>query len=711
MTKKIFSEVEKIELKINEEYHTLEEFSNWLENKEFEYKKSNKKISYLNVPCCFDIEVSSYETAPSENRVGIMYGWTFSFFGYVVLGRTWNEFIELTEILETKLSLNCSDTRLIVYVHNLSYEFQFIRKRLEWYKIFALEKREVVQAVTMGGIEFRCSYKLSGYSLANLSNQLHKYKIEKLVGDLDYKLIRSPYTPLTEKEINYMVHDVQEVVAYIQELIERESDITRLPLTKTGFVRRYCRHSCLYNKQNKRDSSKFLAYRKLMKNMQLSEETYKVLKSAYMGGYTHANAMYVDMTIKNVGSYDLTSAYPAHMTMEQFPMSTFNKIKLINSNQLEYLLKSKACLMKIAFKNLRPKFIFENYLSFSKCFNMKQPTLNNGRIVSAEILETYLTELDFEIVRKCYHWDEFIITDFYIADKGYLPKDLILSVLKLYKDKTELKDIIEKTVEYMQSKEYINSVYGMTVTDPLREEILYNANNEWEKKEPNIEEALEHYNNGKNRFLYYAWGVWITAYTRRTLWDAIFYLAEDYVYSDTDSTKMMNYEKHRQFFERYNNYIINKLKIACNYQKIDINLCMPKNKKGEIKILGIWEEEKPYNKFKTLGAKRYLTENNNNLKITIAGVNKIKGSKYLQSEYGDKAFDAFSDTLYFPKEHTGKNTHIYQDEEMTGYAFDYLGNYFEYDELSSIYMEESDYSLSITQQFLDYFRGMQRITF
>ena len=198
--------------------------------------------------------------------------------------------------------------------------------------------------------------------------------------------------------------------------------------------------------------------------------------------------------------------------------------------------------------NIYAKFEYENYISVSKCYNVKNPTLNNGRVFSAEELTTYITELDYFTIRETYQWEDAEIIDFYIADKSYLPTDLIKAMLQLYKNKTELKDVEGKEVEYMQSKEYINSMYGMMVTDPLRDEILYDEYNNWNKEKPEIEEGLRRYNISKNRFLYYAWGVWITAYTRRTLWHAIQNLGEDYVYSDTDSVKFINKSNHLDFF-------------------------------------------------------------------------------------------------------------------------------------------------------------------
>lgn len=67
-------------------------------------------------------------------------------------------------------------------------------------KGFSIDLRKPIYGITENGIEFRCSYLLSGYSLAKLGEQLHKYKCEKLVGDLDYSLLRHSKTPLTQKK-------------------------------------------------------------------------------------------------------------------------------------------------------------------------------------------------------------------------------------------------------------------------------------------------------------------------------------------------------------------------------------------------------------------------------------------------------------------------------------------------------------------------------
>ena len=224
--------------------------------------RTNKGIEYYNIPAAFDIETTSFYDGEkiSENKRAIMYIWQFGIGNLVTTGRTWNQFVQLITVLKRFLKLN-NFRRLNVYVHNLPYEFQFMRKWLDWDEVFLLEKRKPVYANALG-IEFRCSLKLSGgRSLANVAKELRKYKVRKMVGDLDYTVMRTPLTPLSPSELKYCENDIRVLLCYIQEKIEQDGDITRIPLTNTGYVREYCRKKCFTRWKN---------YRNIMKNLTMT---------------------------------------------------------------------------------------------------------------------------------------------------------------------------------------------------------------------------------------------------------------------------------------------------------------------------------------------------------------------------------------------------------------------------------------------------------
>ena len=258
---------------------------------------TNKNIHYYNVPAAFDIEVSSFYQ--DDEKKACMYVWQFGILNWVTYGRTWDEYKKFMSVLSTVLDLS-NERRLVVYIHNFSYEFQFMRKRFEWDKVFFLEERKPVYAIT-GGIEYRCSLKLSGKSLAKVGQDLQKYHIQKRVGDLDYSLIRTYKTPLTQEEWGYCEADIRVLLAYIQEKIEADGDITLIPLTNTGYVRNYCRKACF---------KRWKRYKGLMSELVLTPEEYSQLKRVFAGGFTHANAHYSRRVVVHVGSFRLYELIP-----------------------------------------------------------------------------------------------------------------------------------------------------------------------------------------------------------------------------------------------------------------------------------------------------------------------------------------------------------------------------------------------------------------
>lgn len=659
-----------------------------------------------NIPCAFDIETSSFYNTRDE-KTAIMYVWQFGFNGRVIMGRTWEEFFEFLNALVDALEL--SDKRfLYIYVHNLAYEFQFIRKWFDWTKIFALKKRKVLYAqYAPAGLEFRCSYLLANAGLAHVGDKLlSRYPVKKMVGDLDYSKIRHSQTPLTKAEIDYCTHDDFVVMAYIQEKIEQDGGIDNIPLTNTGYVRRFCRNYCMS------DMLAAQKYHALMRSLQINEEEeYDQNKRAFMGGFTHAGVMNANKIIENVGSADLTSSYPSEIVASYFPITS---ARYIGSPADELAFKKYldiyCCIFDIKFYNLRPTVEFENYLSISRCIT-KNPIVNNGRIVSADECLTTLTELDFDIVNKMYEWDYMEVNNLRVYDRGYLPKSLILAVLKLYGNKTKLKDVPEELVEYMRSKNMVNAAFGMMVTDIIRPEFTINADDMWIEEEALKVKQLNGYNKNFNRFLYYTWGIYVTAHARHNLFDAILEFKEDYVYADTDSIKGKNFDKHLDFFKIYNYKNKMRMEKAANSLGIPFSYFCPKTIKGEEKLLGDWEIERSYALFKTCGAKRYMyVYDDGNLSLTVAGLNKKAAVPYLLEEYrGDKVaiLNDFEDGFFVPRGHTGKQTLTYIDDERTGSVEDYLGNECEYFEKSAIHMEAQSFSMSQTDDYLRLLQGYE----
>lgn len=650
---------------------------------------NEKGIIYFNVPFSFDIETTSFKE--NDEKKCIMYIWQFAIKNDVIIGRTWNDFAKLIQILKNILDLN-EKRKIIVYIHNLSYEFQFMYKRFFITDIFADSERKPIKVEIDKCIILKCSYRLSGYNLATLAKNLKK-PLKKMSGDLDYSLIRNSQTVLSETELNYCIQDVLIVTEYINELIIEYGDICNIPLTQTGKIRRLTRTHCMKNKE----------YKNFIRNLTLTKDEFYLLKNAFCGGFTHANAFYINQVMKNVSSFDFTSSYPTVMIAEKFPMSKGKQIKIESIEQIKKLSEKYNLVFDVELFHVKPKILYENILSFSKCRDVVKPLINNGRIVSCETLKTTFTETDFFSFCRFYDFDFISFGLCYIYKSDYLPKEIIEMILKLYRDKTELKGVKGKETEYLHSKELLNSLYGMTVTSIIHDTYTI-KNKEWITENSDIQDEIKKYNEDKNRFLFFAWGVWVTTYARRNLYTAILECGTDYIYSDTDSVKILNAANHQEYFKKYNEWIVKRLETTLKHYNMKETI-KPKTIKGIEKPLGVWDYEGIYHKFKTLGAKRYLIEKDDDIEITIAGLSKKDGKQYIENQ--ENPFEFFDNFMYIPPEKSGKKTHTYIDSEISGLITDYQGNTDIYNEKSFVHLENCGFDLSLTQNFIDYVESLK----
>ena len=673
------------------------------------FRKSKVQDKYIQIAAGFDIEASSFKL--NDKKLATMYIWQMAFLFnlnsteiYYIYGRTWNEWENLIYLLRKYTN---NKQKLIIYVHNLSYEFQWIYTHLYFTKVFARKSRHPIY-VESDNIIFKCSYMLSNYSLRNLAKE-RGYTLKE---DMNYDLIRTSSTPLTKKEINYSLTDVKILCEYIADEIKRNGTIQNIPLTSTGYARRYCLD---FIKENEN----FIKYQKAIQYiLPIEEELFKLLFQAYTGAFTHANISKVGYTLENVFCKDFTSSYPAVMCRKKFPM----KFHKADPDRMEFY-KGKAMVMKITFNNIETT-TNHTILSSHKCIT-ENAKIDNGRIISASKLTTVITDLDYDIISKFYKWEVSHIETLYIADYRYLPRSLILAILHLYSNKTTLKGVIGKEEAYLRSKELINSVYGMSVTNPLNDEITFDINNgEWGTESTSVTDGLQKYYNNRNVFTAYQWGVWVTAWARWELLNTVYDIGDDVIYCDTDSIKNIN--NHEQSYEKVNKRILKENDEIIKHERFDSSFYNPKTIEGEVKTLGLWDSEPMYKYFKTLGAKRYCysyqddyfnkkkdkLKTNDNFFITVAGLGKDAGKqailrkayKYHQSPYDIFAYenDEISSTyqLEISEEESGKMCFSYQNETFSAEVMDYKGNISRVYESSYVYSEHIPFKFNATDEFL-----------
>lgn len=659
----------------------------------------------MNVSSSFDIETSSFYCL-GEKRACLC-AWGFGLNGRVIFGRTWEELLDLLHFLKTRYSLNPSSLILPVYIHNESYEFQFMRRRFAWERVFSVKDRYPIRALCDIGIEFRDSLILSGMSLESTAKNLRLYPVEKLVGEWDYKKLRGDKTPITPEEWDYLRNDNLVVMSYIQELLEEFGSINKIPMTKTAFVRDDVRNACLWDgrKSHKRDKDhRYRNYRELMEDMVLTPDEYRLAKNAFQGGFTHSNHYNTGCVINDVASFDICSSYPAVICSEQFPMSKGALVIPKTKEEFEQLRKCYCLLLDLTFYDIDEKFIFDHAISYSKCLEIEGEETDNGRIIRAKRLRICCTNVDLEIYERFYKWKKYSVNKCYRYVKGYLPRQIVGKVISYFEGKTALKGVKGQEANYDRLKTLLNSIYGCMVQDPVSTEIVYDNDTEWGIKEPDMEKELEKYNKSKSRFLSYLWGVWITAYARRNVMSAILSSGVDHIYTDTDSEKLMRVDEHEPFFFAYNALIARKIELCLRSLGIDPKRAKPKTIDGVEKPLGAFEIDAVYKRFMSLGAKRYFVEyEDGSHSLTISGVNKHTASPAIEERMRKKGkdfFDFFKFGAVFEKDFCGKNIHGYIDEPTSGSFVDYMGIRNDFMELSSAHLEETTYKMSASDDYL-----------
>ena len=543
----------------------------------------------------------------------VPYIWQFGINDKYVYGRDIKDFGELLSDLPSNMHIR-------IFVHNFSFEWHFL-DFLTWDHVFAKTPHKPIKASCkeFPNIEFICTLSLENMSLASWGKSLG---IPKLTGDLAYNVMRTPLTPLTEKELGYCQRDLEVMFIGLNEEIKNYGSVHKLPLTSTGKVRKVVKELLMLDKL-------YINY--IHSLVPENPYQYRTSMLVYAGGYTHANRCFVGITLynedgKHGGHYDYTSSYPYQMVVGKVPCTRwayFGK-ELPDPETFE----DHAYKMHLIFHNIKCQ-MQNTYIAMSHCVRDSFIGIkaDNGRLISAEQCELWCTEQDFEVISKCYTWDDIDIIEVWEAGKDYLPKLFVEYVLELFYQKTAYKGIKGKEDEYKKAKAYINSLYGMCVTALLMSEIIWDeSDSEWHIKritEKQITEHLEKLGKYKDHryFLNYDWGVWISNGSRCRLWnDLIIPYDKHVIYADTDSI----FTDIAIDFTDYNNHIDNTLKMVCDARYLDFEKTRPANPKGERSYLGRLTTEEEWTEFRTLGSKRYVErwKSDGALHLTVAGINK-----------------------------------------------------------------------------------------
>lgn len=613
------------------------------------------------------------------------YIWQFGINDKVYYGRELDEFAGVLKAMKSEASR-------YIYVHNLSYEMQWLFDIIisNGWHITEMVARNLRQPISFKieelNIYFKCSYMLTNLSLDKAAE---KYTdVRKAVGDLDYNIPYSPLSELPAEALHYCEMDIVTLYKIIRYFRDAYKNIMKIPLTQTGCVRK-----------SLRDEVGYYYIREQQKKVP-TMVVYLALMQAFQGGLTHANILYANMVVNNVWSYDFSSSYPYVLVCRDYPSTPFVPLYIPKIDKFK---KTHCILYKVSFKKLRSKY-YNHYIAYSKMINVSgKKIVDNGRLVMLEgHAEMLLTDIDFEIIKDAYDCD-YEIEFAWGSKKKPLDTKVVKFILDRYNAKTTLKGVKGMEEFYMKMKQELNSIFGMSCTNPLKAGIYLDDNYEWKAHSTSDADYFkfvqDKLNDMKKSFstLFFpmAIGVWVCAYARENLFRNIMKLDTDIVYYDTDSIKGVG-DKVYKVVSDYNNKVDREVKKYAKYHGLDLELFRPKNPEGIECPIGYFDNETKnglYKEFKTLGAKKYFYIDHKGKKhLTMSGVQKAAG------DYLD--MDTFTNGTVIGYEECKKNIHYYNDAQKKFTYTDINGNVYTCRQKHSIVLQPTTYTIGQTEEFL-----------
>lgn len=638
------------------------------------------------------------------DKIAIPYIWQFSIEDTVYYGREFMDFENvLKEIADPSLTK-------VIWVHNLSYEFGFLPNILRKYTIKNMLARDVRKPISFYvqelNIEFRCSYMLTNLKLETAAKEYTNIEKKKSL-DYDAK-VRTPLSTLTAEELEYCEYDCLCLYHIIKDHYLKEyGHIALIPATATGEIRKALK-----------DKVGFYYIRK-MQNLVPEPKKYLKYMACFQGGYTHGNVLNAFKVFRSkngyrIPSYDIASSYPFIMCCFPLPCSEFLTI-----SEKQYQKRKdndKYCfIMHVKLHNVKSKY-YNHYLSSSRCLSSSGVVYDNGRIQDADLVDVWLTSVDMAIVERAYKIEKIEYIEILCARQKLLDYKVIRFVLDLYKNKTTMKGIPEKEAIYKKSKQYINSLYGCSVTNPLKNSTEY-VNNEWLKKDFTmdfVKEVLDEARSSYSTLFYYPQGLFITAWARSNLFNRLIDPADGndghdidrhVIYCDTDSVKF--YGDFDYIFDKYNKEVIERYKKVIEvYPELTLDDFMPVDPKGNKRPIGVFEKEiDSYEELITLGAKKYAFREDGELHITVSGVSK-EGVDALEDN-----IDNFKPGFEFGYKSARKMQHTYNDHMTHAFVTDYEGNVYKSELDYGIILQPTTYTLGITEVYdalISYYDELER---
>ena len=631
---------------------------------------SRSDTTYSECYIAFDTETSKKHEpqktyfgryVPQENHIC---AWTISIRAFhrnicTLRGSRPSEIVHCLKLIRENISASV----LYIFVHNLSYDWTFCRRFFmkefgQPVKQLNVNNHKPLTIKFKNGIVLRDSLILAGMSLETWSKILMIGEHEKAVGFWNYDKIRNQNESLSPEELIYIEYDCLALVECLNKLADMLGDtVVSLPFTNTGIPRRTTR------KEGRKNYAKLL-FNKIVGDYQ----EFQNLDKVFHGGFVHSNRYKNGVISLDVTGRDFKSSYPFSLLVTKMPRGAF--VKLSRNFDISELI-SKSEDTAFMFKFIAEDIHLKNNrfpmppLQLSKCEHVINPVKDNGRILRADYVEIWLNEYDAMLINEYYDWSGAICVEVHAAFKDYLPRWFRDVIFNTFKEKCELEYQIKTEGNtdlkpaYAQCKSRLNSLYGMCVTKPVKEQIIESyedterfKSGDYYYDSQNMEKDYEKYLKNRNEILPYCWGVWCTSESMyrifqlaKCIGDGDKDLTFHWIYTDTDSVYSDKWNEDKLI--EFNNDIKNRL-IEAGYGAVTI--------RQKEYWLGVAEFDGTHDRFISQGAKRYCYEDNGVISITVAGVPKC-GSKCLNS------LEDFKEGFIFKGIETGKKllTYIYND--------------------------------------------------
>lgn len=600
---------------------TKEEFLAML-GKKPQSVSAGKWQEYFDVTCTFDIETTN------NDDDGFAYSFQTCIGGAVVVPRYFEDWAEIMESVIDQWHIT-ERRRLIVFVHNLGYEYTYLIQMLceRWGDCKALytKSRKPLTLKFSNGIEFRDSLKLFQHSLAAATKGC---KHEKLAGDLDYTKYRTPDTPLDDAEFSYCVNDVLGLYEAVERMKQEHHDnAATLPITNTRLVLREV-NRCIDKYHDTRITGD-------MKSLHLdAHQTYLAYK-AMAGGDTHGTRWRAGQTYTGCNSYDFKSAHPSQQLLWKFPAGEpIDLPENLTPQRMDTLIRKGLGWVGLLY--LTDVSILDECpdpcISVSKCGVLNgcpESNQDNGRVLYADSLAVYCDSNDWQRVKDGYTYTEAVLLDGFAFRLAFLPDSFRMAVYEKFK----IKESMKGSSEYAFAKICVNTIFGACAQKAIRDEYSAVIGDGIDFTKTSWEKNLEEMDNSEvdkkqeKRFPF-LWGLWTASLTRLKLWELLKIVGwENVIYWDTDSCKYQGPKM--DGVQEYNEMIARQ----CEKRGVVVE-----KKDGKKVYIGIAEDEHPgaeygYTEFRFLHAKCYAARTcDGTLESTIAGVGKKEGQAALKND-------------------------------------------------------------------------------